>query len=694
MDLRNLSATPNQLESVMQRRPSLSSLSSASGYTSSSYGGASSNVNGNTTPQLTNQRLSSTSRNNLNLQNSWLHQQSSSSSNLNMPAANVGPWVEQQQQQQQSTLDSLDNKTIESSLQKDKSSSNSSIPVIADDPKDEDIEDSNDLDDDDELIPTAIVIKNIPFAIKKEQLLDVMTKLNLPLPYAFNYHFDNGVFRGLAFANFTSTDETSMVVNQLNGREIGGRKLRVEYKKMLPLQERERIEREKREKRGQLEEQHRSNSNASLASLLSTASTTAATKNLSVNGATPASTTERLFMTLPLNNNILPAIPSDLNFNDSETLELYSQLILYRDDIPKSIFELAVSPANLNLSQRKVLSALCAFLNLLELFDNGIIIIRRKPGHIVQSIAQQSNLVSQGQQLQQQQQNQPPSHSSSMLNLNQLTMGTPTHPELMRSQSQSALPLPRLRQQASTPIQQHFPQYQQNQQMPPGPPQSISASQQQSRPYSQNQQYNMYQQHQQQQPQQHHQQQPQQPLQQGQVNGTSQQVVTPTMGSNSAAALLRSSNNRSYVDIRATPPLNNSYSQSHGSQQPGSVSDSPTPQHHHIHHQGHHGNSHQHFFQGQGIAPNTQPSTPLSSNDISSRFQPFGQHSHLTGSFTSLQQTASVGQLEEYSNTNTASNAQGSGGANSNERLSNKFTSMSLSNSAYDNSKTGIWGPK
>ncbi|GME74947.1 unnamed protein product [Ambrosiozyma monospora] len=82
--------------------------------------------------------------------------------------------------------------------------------------------------EDEEVIPTAIVIKNIPFAIKKEQLLDVMSKLNLPLPYAFNYHFDNGVFRGLAFANFNSTDETNMVVSILNGREIGGRKLRVE----------------------------------------------------------------------------------------------------------------------------------------------------------------------------------------------------------------------------------------------------------------------------------------------------------------------------------------------------------------------------------------------------------------------------------------------------------------------------------
>lgn len=110
---------------------------------------------------------------------------------------------------------------------------------------------------DDELIPTAIVIKNIPFAVKKEQLVQLMTELNLPLPYAFNYHFDNGVFRGLAFANFTSAEETATVIEMLNHFELQGRKLRVEYKKMLPLQERERIEREKRERRGQLEEQHR-----------------------------------------------------------------------------------------------------------------------------------------------------------------------------------------------------------------------------------------------------------------------------------------------------------------------------------------------------------------------------------------------------------------------------------------------------
>ena len=110
---------------------------------------------------------------------------------------------------------------------------------------------SDQQEDDDELIPTAIVIKNIPFAVKKEQLVQLMVDMNLPLPYAFNYHFDNGVFRGLAFANFTSPQETEQVIQALNHMDLSGRKLRVEYKKMLPLAERERIEREKRERRGQ-----------------------------------------------------------------------------------------------------------------------------------------------------------------------------------------------------------------------------------------------------------------------------------------------------------------------------------------------------------------------------------------------------------------------------------------------------------
>lgn len=107
-----------------------------------------------------------------------------------------------------------------------------------------------------DLIPTAIVIKNIPFNVRKETLAMLMQELNLPTPYAFNYHFDNGIFRGLAFANFQNPEDTWQVIDALNGFDVSGRKLRVEYKKMLPEAERERIEREKREKRGQLEEQH------------------------------------------------------------------------------------------------------------------------------------------------------------------------------------------------------------------------------------------------------------------------------------------------------------------------------------------------------------------------------------------------------------------------------------------------------
>lgn len=144
--------------------------------------------------------------------------------------------------------------------------------------------------DNDELIPTAIVIKNIPFAVKKEQLIACMTDMRLPLPYAFNYHFDSGVFRGLAFANFTSADETQAVIQAMNHMELQGRKLRVEYKKMLPVQERERIERDKREKRGQLQEQHQPLAPSQVQNPLHTQSSMASMTSLSsVNHPPPTS---------------------------------------------------------------------------------------------------------------------------------------------------------------------------------------------------------------------------------------------------------------------------------------------------------------------------------------------------------------------------------------------------------------------
>jgi hypothetical protein len=63
--------------------------------------------------------------------------------------------------------------------------------------------------------------------------------MHLPVPCAFNYYFEHGVFCGLVFANFTSAGETAMVIETLNYFELRYRQmLRVEYK-ILPLKERE-----------------------------------------------------------------------------------------------------------------------------------------------------------------------------------------------------------------------------------------------------------------------------------------------------------------------------------------------------------------------------------------------------------------------------------------------------------------------
>lgn len=216
-------------------------------------------------------------------------------------------------------------------------------------------------DSEDELIPTAIVIKNIPFAVKKEQLVDLMTQMSLPLPYAFNYHFDNGVFRGLAFANFTSPDETATVIEHLNHFELQGRKLRVEYKKMLPLQERERIEREKRERRGQLEEQHRPvaiggtplHHQPSMSSLSSQMPGSSPSPVARWNGHGKGLTMQEL-------HRLMQAV-AGLDLNDPNNLAIYSKLLLFRDD---PLREVLIFPTSLPPSERKAVHTLANQLGL------------------------------------------------------------------------------------------------------------------------------------------------------------------------------------------------------------------------------------------------------------------------------------------------------------------------------------------
>ncbi|OLY84083.1 RNA-binding protein PIN4 [Smittium mucronatum] len=83
-----------------------------------------------------------------------------------------------------------------------------------------------------DIIPNAIVIKNINFIIPRNVLLSTISQLNLPIPYAFNYHYEGGLFRGLAFANFHSNDDAAKVISGLNGLILAGRELKAEYKKV------------------------------------------------------------------------------------------------------------------------------------------------------------------------------------------------------------------------------------------------------------------------------------------------------------------------------------------------------------------------------------------------------------------------------------------------------------------------------
>ena len=213
---------------------------------------------------------------------------------------------------------------------------------------------------DEDLIPTAIVIKNIPFAVKKEQLQELMLSMGLPVAYAFNYHFDSGVFRGLAFANFTSAEETAMVIEHLNGFDLHGRKLRVEYKKMLPQQERERIERAKRERRGQLEEQHRSMINPNLQnqqSMSSLSSHVPATSPSPVSSRTNANAPGKT----DTSETVSLLIDIGLDLNDPETLQFYNEIFMFKADKQR---ETLIFPATLSPPQRRLVHTIAHFMGL------------------------------------------------------------------------------------------------------------------------------------------------------------------------------------------------------------------------------------------------------------------------------------------------------------------------------------------
>ncbi|KAI6129135.1 hypothetical protein EDD17DRAFT_1563562 [Pisolithus thermaeus] len=226
----------------------------------------------------------------------------------------------------------------------------------------------------DEIIPTAIVIKNIPFNVKRETLLDIIASLSIPTPYAFNYHLDQqGSFRGLAFANFRQAVDADAVVAALNGFEVQGRKLRVEYKKVLQAGEKERIEREKalrRMRSMQLEKEQQAAQHQQPYDDFGSTSPPHFTPQRSFSTGAyqqpysppPVSslpttqpfgsaTTPPLAPTTPSSSSEKAGSSNELDLNDPSTLEIYSRILLFKDDPMRD--ELAFS-RSLTPKQRRV----------------------------------------------------------------------------------------------------------------------------------------------------------------------------------------------------------------------------------------------------------------------------------------------------------------------------------------------------
>ncbi|EIW85354.1 hypothetical protein CONPUDRAFT_118133 [Coniophora puteana RWD-64-598 SS2] len=235
---------------------------------------------------------------------------------------------------------------------------------------------------DDEIIPTAIVIKNIPFNVKRETLLDIIASLAIPTPYAFNYHLDQqGAFRGLAFANFRQAIDADAVVAALNGFDVQGRKLRVEYKKVLQAGEKERIEREKalrRMRSMQLEKEQQQAAQQQVpghgpydefGAAISPSFMPAPQRSYSQSSYqqstySPPPISQLPSATSPFSSAASPPVgPStpnlsdktaantELDLNDPSTLEIYSRILLFKDDPMRD--ELAFS-RTLSPKQRRV----------------------------------------------------------------------------------------------------------------------------------------------------------------------------------------------------------------------------------------------------------------------------------------------------------------------------------------------------
>lgn len=79
---------------------------------------------------------------------------------------------------------------------------------------------------------TTLVIKNLPFSMKQEKLMLILHAFDEQKPESVAFHHDSsGTFRGMAFAKYRSIQDAVFVFDHINGIDVGGRPIRVEYKR-------------------------------------------------------------------------------------------------------------------------------------------------------------------------------------------------------------------------------------------------------------------------------------------------------------------------------------------------------------------------------------------------------------------------------------------------------------------------------
>ncbi|KAI9323173.1 hypothetical protein BX666DRAFT_1884005 [Dichotomocladium elegans] len=77
----------------------------------------------------------------------------------------------------------------------------------------------------------AIAIKNIPWTMKREELINVLRSNDVPEPYALNYCYYGEQFCGMAFANFNPPELADEAIKCIRQITVRGRQLNAEEKR-------------------------------------------------------------------------------------------------------------------------------------------------------------------------------------------------------------------------------------------------------------------------------------------------------------------------------------------------------------------------------------------------------------------------------------------------------------------------------